>query len=231
VIAPLPLLLSTLVSATPLPPCELPSVSGPAAYAAYAAAQPAARFDSTLLALFDSGRPFDQFLAETKARREGWLKHSEAAAADATLVERARAVGGTWKFLVVAIDACNDSMHSVPYLARLVSEVPGLDLRIVLPEQGQWVQEAHRTLDGRVATPTFVLLDAEGSEAGCIVELPSELRNWTHALRSSGRTDSLQAGKREFYERDKGRGITTEAVELLEAAAAGSRICHSGNAR
>ena len=184
--------------------------------------------DSTMLALFDSGLPYAQFLAAAQQRREGWLRNTETAQVDATLVSRARAIGGTWKLLIVAIDACGDSMNSVPFVSKLFEGIPGLELRIVLPEKGKPVQEAHRTLDGRAATPTFVLLDANGNEAGCIVELPRELRNWAHALRTAGTTDSLYPGKTAFYERDKGKGITTEVVEMLEAAKAGKPLCDKG---
>ena len=185
--------------------------------------------DSSLLAMFESGQPYAEFLEGTKARREGWFEKNSVAQVDASLVARARVVGGKWKVLVVAIDACNDSMNSLPYIARLADSVPGMELRVILPEKGKPLQESHRTLDGRAATPTFLLIDEAGKEAGCIVELPRELRHWTHALRTSGKADELSDGKRDFYERDRGRGITTEMVELLEAARDGAPICDRGN--
>jgi hypothetical protein len=74
-----------------------------------------------------------------------------------------------------------------------------------------------------------VLLDAEGRDRGCIVELPREIRDWAHAVRSSVSSDSLHAGIRAFYARDRGKGITTEAVEMLEAAKSGSPLCKSGS--
>lgn len=187
--------------------------------------------DSTLLQLQASGQTFADFLVAAKARREGWLQMRDSARVDETLLARARAVGGTWHLLVIAIDRCGDSMNSVPYLAKLAEQVPGLDLRIVLPDQGRVVQETHRSLDGRVATPTIVLLDASGRDVGCIVELPREIRDWAHGVRSTVSSDSLHAGIRMFYARDRGQGITTEAVEMLEAAKAGGVHCKSGAAK
>ncbi|MEQ1691633.1 MAG: thioredoxin family protein [Gemmatimonas sp.] len=187
--------------------------------------------DSTLLKLQASGQTFADFLAAAKARREGWLQMSDSARVDESLLARARAVGGTWHLLVIAVDRCGDSMNSVPYLAKLAELVPGLDLRIVLPDQGRAVQETHRSLDGRVATPTIVLLDGSGRDAGCIVELPREIRDWAHGVRSMVSSDSLHAGIRVFYARDRGKGITTEAVEMLEAAKAGGVHCKSGTAK
>ena len=184
--------------------------------------------DSTLLALFNSGQSFPDFLAAAKARREGWLKMAEGARVDDALVARAKAVGGTWHLLVVAIDACGDSMNSVPYVAKLSELMPGLELRIVLPVNGRPVQDTHRSLDGRTATPTFVLLDSKGSDVGCIVELPRDIRDWAHGVRGTVSSDSLHAGIRTLYAASRGVAITTEVVEMLEAAKAGSPRCSRG---
>lgn len=188
----------------------------------------AAATDSTLLRLQASGKTFSDFLADAKARREGWHRVADSAWVDASLLARAKAVGGTWHILAVAIDACGDSMNSVPYLAKLAELVPGLDLRIVLPTDGKSVQESHRSLDGRNATPTIVLLDASGRDVGCIVELPQEIREWANGVRSTVSSDSLHAGIRAYYARTRGQGIIGEAVAMLEAAKTGSRHCMSG---
>lgn len=184
--------------------------------------------DSALLKLHRSGRTFADFLGAAVRRREGWLRIADSARVDDALVRRARAVGGEWKLLVIAVDACGDSMNSVPYLASLAEAVPELELRIVLPTDGQPVQAAHRSLDGRLATPTIVLLDAAGRDVGCIVELPRAIRRWATAVRGQVSSDSLHAGIRTFYQNDRGRGITTELVELLEAARAGQALCDRG---
>jgi hypothetical protein len=196
---------------------------------ATAASRCVAPTDSTLLRLQASGQTFADFLSGAKARREGWLKMADSARVDDALLARARAVGGNWKMLVVAIDRCGDSMNSVPYLAKLAELVPGIDLRIVLPVNGRAVQESHKSLDGRSATPTIVLLDANGSDMGCIVELPREIRQWAHGVRASVSSDSLHAGIAAFYAKDRGKGITTEAVELLEAAKQGKPRCDKGS--
>lgn len=187
--------------------------------------------DSTLMALFTSGQTFPDFLAAAKARRAGWLEKADSAWVEPSLLARAKAVGGTWHIMAVAIDACGDSMNSVPYLAKLAELVPGLDLRIVLPVNGKAVQESHRSLDGRTATPTIVLLDSAGRDAGCIVELPQEIRDWAHGVRGQVSSDSLHAGIRQFYARSRGQGIIEEAVIMLEAAKAGSMHCKSGTAK
>ncbi|AMW05239.1 hypothetical protein GEMMAAP_11330 [Gemmatimonas phototrophica] len=148
------------------------------------------------------------------------------------MVTRAKTAvqGGAWRILVVAIDACGDSMNTVPYVAR-VAALAGIDLRIVLPTAGRAVQDSHRSLDGRIATPTFVLLDEAGNERGCIVEQPRPLREWAAPERSKVSLDSVHAGIRAFYARDKGESIALETVEMLEAAKAGKTHCDRGTAR
>lgn len=183
--------------------------------------------DSALLALHASGQPFPDFVAAAKARREGWLRLADSAQVEAALVQRAKAAGSGWRILVVAIDACGDSMNTVPYVARLAAQA-GIDLRIVLPTAGRPVQEAHRSLDGRTATPTYLLLDGTGAERGCIVEQPKALREWASAERAKASLDSVHAGIRAFYAKDHGASIARETVEMLEAAAKGGTVCDRG---
>lgn len=181
--------------------------------------------DSALRTLFDKGQTFAEFVAQATARREGWVRLQRDATIAPALLERARAVGGTWQLLVIAIDRCGDSMNSVPYAARLADSVPGLSLRIVLPTAGRAVQETHRSLDGRTATPTLVLLDSAGNDVGCLVELPAPLRQWNHKHRGVVSDDSLHAYRDAFYGKDRGASLATELVELLEAARAGTPRC------
>jgi hypothetical protein len=150
------LLLSSLVGPVGPPPCIAPAVAPPRAVPA-----------DSLRELYASGATFAGFLAAASQRRDQWeSNYARGSAIDATLVARARAVRGPWRLLVVAVDSCSDSVSTIPYLARLVEAVDGLEMRIVLPAAGKGVQEAHRTPDGRAATPTVVLLDGEWNTAG-----------------------------------------------------------------
>ncbi len=184
--------------------------------------------DSTHNALYAAGQAFPEFLEATVRRREGWHRINDAVMLEESVVARARAVGGNWRILVIAVDGCGDSMQQVPYVARLAERVEGLSMRIVTPTVGSVVQRAHRSLDGRAATPTYVLLDETGADRGCVVELPREVREWTHARRDTMKTEALYAYRNEWYARDKGASIVKEMVELMEAAKNGTRICAQG---
>jgi hypothetical protein len=181
----------------------------------------------SLSALYAGGVTWTDFLASANARRALWLENYEAGEPAADLIQRAREVGGTWRFLVVAVDSCSDSANTIPFLARLVEAVPGLDLRVVHPTAGRRLMEAHRTADGRAATPTVLLLDEAYVERGCFVERPRALRRLLAERASLGDADRFEA-KMEWYREDRGSETVKELVELLEAAAAGTVICERG---
>jgi hypothetical protein len=199
--------------------------------AAFSSAVPLSRAatDSTNNGLYAVGQAFPEFLEATQRRREGWHRINDGVVLEDSAVARARAVGGNWRILVIAVDACGDSMQQVPYVARLAERVEGLSMRIVTPAVGSAAQRSHRSLDGRTATPTYVLLDEAGADRGCVVELPREVREWTHARRDSMKSDALHAYRNEWYTRDKGASIVREMVELMEAAKSGTSICERGS--
>lgn len=181
--------------------------------------------DSTLVALYASGTDFATFLAAAEARKAAWEKNWTEGRVPEDAVAVAYSLPGKWRLLVVAVDGCSDSVNTIPYIARLVARVPSLEMRIVLPEPGRPVMEAHRTPDGRPATPTVVLLDEAGRNVGCWIERPAELQRQAVAAREAGTLDAFQRGKQAWYDADAGASTVREVVAMLEAAAAGSPRC------
>jgi hypothetical protein len=179
----------------------------------------------SLASLYAGGQTWGDFLAAAKARRSLWVGNYERGIPSEDLVARARAVGGTWRWLVVAVDSCSDSANTIPYLARLVEMVPGLDLRIVTPSAGKGVMEAHRTEDARAATPTVLLLDEAFQERGCFVERPAALRKMLAQAGSNDR-DGYQR-KMDWYQEDRGAATVGDLVAMLEGAAAGAPVCEA----
>lgn len=177
----------------------------------------------SLRSLYESGRTWQAFLDAARARRTLWVDNYEQGTPEAAMVARAEAVGGSWRFLVVAVDSCSDSANTIPFLARLVERVPGLELRIVAPGDGRWVMESHRTDDGRAATPTVLLLDHAFQEQGCFIERPAALRRLL-AERGLSEEERYER-KMAWYRDDRGSETVRDLVELLEAAAAGTPKC------
>lgn len=178
--------------------------------------------------LYDSGVTFAEFLDAADRREETWHGNFAAAEVPASLLERARAAGGSWRLLVVAEDWCGDSANTIPYVAHLADLLENVDLRIVDSEVGRAVMEAHPTPDGRAATPTVVLMDPSGSEVGCFVERPAELQTWFLEQEDQLEEDDLYDQKYQWYDDDAGAATIMEVVQMIEAAASGSYACSAG---
>ncbi len=206
-------LVAALFAVAPLPPCA-PS-AGP----------PAVRADSTLVALYESGQPFDVFLAEVKERRATWLGWSETGEIPAEILADVAGLAVKLRVLVVAIDGCSDSANSVPWIARLVAGNPSIELRIVKPDAGKAAMEAHRTPDGRAATPTVIVLDEAGNNAGCWVERPAVLQQMAIDARAAGTLEEYQRTKQAWYDEDQGVSILREVAAVLRGAGSGTPVC------
>ena len=160
-----------------------------------AAQAPAAAPD--YVGLFDKGVPFARFLAEATSLKSEWDANFGAATIEDASLARAKALTRSWRILVVAEDSCHDSLGTVPYLAKLVeASSDTLSMRIVRKAVGLSVMEAHRTPDGRPATPT-------------IAERPAAL--WEFSKEHSGRGERGQ-----WYAEDKGRHAIAEILSLIE---------------
>lgn len=201
--------------------------------AAVAALAPAsvASVDSTLVALYAAGQPWTEFLADVDARRAQWLENAAKPLAPADAVARARALPGRWRLLVIAIDMCSDSVNTIPFLAQLVAQVPQLDMRVISPTQGRPLMETRRTPDGRGATPTVIILDADGAEAGCWIERPAALQAMAIAAGAGGGSPAFASQKAAWYASDAGASTVAEVVAILEKAAAGARGCDARQGR
>lgn len=205
--------------------CVVEGAAAPAPAPSDAGAGLSLPADSTLEALYASGQTWDAFLGNARARRELWVRNATQVAIPADAVARARTVPGRWRFLVVAVDACSDSVNTIPFLAQLVAASPGLELRIITPDAGRTVTRSRRTPDGRAATPTVIILADDGSEAGCWIERPAALQAAAMAARAGGGTPEFAEQKAAWYAADAGRSTLDELVTLLERAAAGARGC------
>ncbi|MEQ9570187.1 MAG: thioredoxin family protein [Longimicrobiales bacterium] len=181
--------------------------------------------DTLLARLWSEGQEWPEFLDDTRRRRDTWHDNYERATVFADLAERVRAVPGTWRLLVVAVDSCGDSANTIPYLARFVEGVDGLEMRVVEPDVGQFVMDAHPTPDGRGATPTVVVMDAEGANRGCWVERPAGLQSWWIANPDDLSTRDKLERKYGWYDDDAGYHTILEIVESVEAAAGGGHLC------
>lgn len=184
-----------------------------------------ARPDSTYRAIWAAGQPFAAFVAGADRRKAQWEGNYAKRVAPDALVTRAKAAGSGWRLLVVTVPGCSDSVNSIPYLASFVEQLPGVEMRLVDRSLGLGVMEAHRTPDGRPATPTVILLDAAFQERGCWIERPAPLIAWLAEAEATLSSAELFDGKMKWYDEDAGASSLVEIVEMLEAAARGATRC------
>jgi hypothetical protein len=167
-------------------------------------------------ALWDGAKRFDQFLSSVKSREAQWKSRFANAAIDADVLSRTRALNEKRRLLVIAEDRCHDSAWAVPYIAKLAAAAPErLELRVTGREAFTEIRD-YRTPDGRLATPTVIVLNESNEPLAGWVERPAALHAWVKEKRGSMSSAELQAEQEKWYSEDAGRSTIREIVALLE---------------
>jgi hypothetical protein len=181
----------------------------------------------SLKTTFEGGQRWSEFYPAVNRRRELWERNWTRAKVPDSLLARAQKAG-PWRILVITEPGCSDSANSVPYISRLVESVPTLDLRLVNSTVGKPWMEAHRTPDGRAATPTVLVLDANFRVRGCWVEQPKALQDFWLPIVARKETSAHVDEKLAWYAKDEGREILREIVEVIEGARTDTPVCRRG---
>jgi hypothetical protein len=173
--------------------------------------------------LWDKATPFDTYLAGVKVREAQWKSRFANAAVDADILNEAKALPQKRRILVVAEDRCSDSAWAIPYIAKLAAVVPEkLDVRVLTRAQGGTsIQSQHLTPDGRLATPTVVILDEENRVIGGWVERPAALQKWYIANKATMESGPLHEYMDEWYTKDAGKSTLREVLEILKRTPGG----------
>ena len=177
-------------------------------------------------ALYQSGIEFGVFLDQTEKRKDMWHGNFEKGQVSEALQKRADALHGTFYLIAVAVDGCSDSVNTIPYLAHLDQASDHISMRVVSPEAGKHIMEAHRTEDGRAATPTVLLLDEAFTEIGVFIERPKDLQDWAQGEGKSLSSNEFMKAKFAWYDEDLGNQTMSEVLDQLEAHLAKSGHQH-----
>jgi hypothetical protein len=184
------------------------------ASASLAAARPVQAPDYA--GFYAKGTTFATFLEHARAQRDDWRRLYNDAAVTPGMITRMRALPERRLLLVVADDWCADSVQTIPYLARLVDGAPErLQMRIVDSAAGRSLMEAHRTPDGRTATPTVLVLGEDGRFIAAWVERPSTAQTWFLDQQKVMMQKPLHEALLKWYVDDAGRTTVAEVAELL----------------
>lgn len=170
---------------------------------------------------FQGALTYEQFVAADTAQRAAWpVKHAAAAATIAGFRDRARAIPGRWRLLIIADTACRDAVNSVPYLDRLASVQPSIELRMLRKEDAKDLLRTHRR-EGRSPTPLVVLYDEHFIERGSWMERPLKLRTLIASEKGSVSDDSLRKDVAAWRAADNGRSVLNEVLTMIERECAG----------
>ena len=167
--------------------------------------------------LYAQAVTFADFLEKATAHRDEWRANYNDATVGAALITRMRALPEKRHLLVVAEDWCLDSLNTIPYVARLVDGAPErLDMRVINREAGKAVMEAHRTPDGRTATPTIAILAEDWHFIASWTERPSSIQSWFLEKQKTTMQKPLHDELLAWYAKDAGKTTVLEIADLLE---------------
>jgi hypothetical protein len=162
--------------------------------------------------LWDEALTFDAFVTACKAEHCGlWQAvYNIARVPDWALA--AVPAGTKRKLLVIAEDWCGDASNTVPIIARLASQAPGLELRVIMRDRYPEVMDQYLT-NGSRSIPIVIVLDEDFSELGHWGPRPTELQAWVMANRATMPKAELYPQVRKWYARDRGETTIREVLK------------------
>lgn len=161
--------------------------------------------------LWDIALPYEAFLAASTKHRGLW----EGIFKIARVPDWARMAlppGERRKLLVIAEDWCGDASSTVPLIAKLVDQVPGLELRVLRRDEHPEVMNEYLT-NGTRSIPIVIGLDAEYRELGHWGPRPRALQAWVQEHRATIPKAELYPQVRQWYARDRGESTLREVLE------------------
>jgi len=169
---------------------------------------------SDFKALWDKALPFEPFVASCKAEHCGLWRGIYGLARIPDWALAAVPPGASRKLLVIAEDWCGDASNTVPIIAKLVDQAPGLELRVLPRDENPELMDQYLT-NGSRSIPIVIALDDSFHELGHWGPRPAELQAWVMANRGTTPKAELYPQVRKWYARDRGE---TTLREVLEAA-------------
>ena len=167
--------------------------------------------------LWETALPYDDFVAASTQHCGLW----EGVYKFARLPEWSNGLdlGATpRRLLVLAEDWCGDASNTIPVLARLADQVPGLELRVLRRDEHPAVMDAYLT-NGARSIPIVIALDADFGELGHWGPRPTELQAWGMDNRGSMPKAELYPLARKWYARDRGATTLGEVLTMATGSA------------
>lgn len=164
-------------------------------------------------ALWDAALPYERYVAESTEHRALWegvyrLARIPSWALDAVPPD------ASVRLLVLAEDWCGDASNTVPIVARLAEQSPGLELRVLRRDQHPEVMDRYLT-NGSRSIPIIVALDREFRELGHWGPRPSELQSFVLANKGTIPKAELYPQVRRWYARDRGETTLRDVLAII----------------
>jgi Thioredoxin len=126
------------------------------------------------------------------------------------------------QLLVLAEDWCGDASNTIPILAKVAEEVPGLELRVLRRDEHPEVMDRYLT-NGARAIPIVIALDSDFAELGHWGPRPTELQAWVMARKGVVPKADLYPQIRKWYARDRGESTLREVLAAATAPGSAGR--------
>lgn len=163
---------------------------------------------------FRQAPTFEEYLAGVVKNRELWISTYARARVDESLVEAVRAAG-TWRLAALTEDWCGDAFNTLPYVAKLASLAPNLDLRMFRRDANPDLMDAHLTNGTARSIPVVIAYDADFVERGWWGPRPAPLQDWFERIGRGMPFEERYREMRRWYVTDRGRTALTEIAALL----------------
>jgi thioredoxin family protein len=180
-------------------------------------------------ALWDRALTYPEFLAAS-TKHKGLWEGIYAIARLPAWATGALEPGVRRRLLVIAEDWCGDASNVIPIVAKLVDQVPGLDLRVLRRDENPEVMDRYLT-NGSRSIPIVIALDDDFRELGHWGPRPRDLQAWVMANRTTVPKAELYPKVRQWYARDHGETTLREvlgAAGVEVPAAAVNDAAHQG---
>jgi Thioredoxin len=119
-------------------------------------------------------------------------------------------------WMVITENWCGDSAQNLPYIARIASLNPKIDLRIILRDSNLDIMDNYLT-NGTRSIPKLVTFDEEGNELFQWGARPKAAQEIVSELKAQGFEKKYYLEKlHSWYARNRGNDIEKEIIILLK---------------
>ena len=163
-------------------------------------------------AVWEQAEPFCRFLERVTKLQSLWEGSAKNAVVPAWAREKFAALPNGLRMLVLNADWCLDSASSVPVLARLAEDVPGVELRVLDRDAHPEIMDQYLT-NGTRSIPLAILLDRNFGELGRWGPRPVELQDFVRRNLERMSKEAIHLEIRKWYVADRGNAMLREIFE------------------